>query len=130
MLNLQTYLCGHVEYLALLGLDDLLERLVGHGGALSHLVQLGHVSSVVLLVVEGHSLLRDVRSQSVLSVGERGESEGHLRQKPTVLAPLVGSGSFAQANRESHRLWTKFRANFTELLPPTKIGSIGTDAYI
>lgn len=76
-----TYLRGHVEDLSFLGLNDILERLLSQRGALGHLVQLGHISSVVLLVVEGNSLLRDVGSKSVLSVGERRESEGHLGVK-------------------------------------------------
>jgi len=65
-------LCRHVEDLALLGANNLLQRLRGHRGTLRHLVELGHIAAVVLLVVKLDSLGRDVRSKGVLLVREGG----------------------------------------------------------
>jgi hypothetical protein len=100
----KTHLGSKVEDLALLSLNELLEALLGEIGVGSELIELGDVTSVVLLhsgdsgtlvsatqqdpakrkemqtnaVVEGHGLRRDVRGKSVLLVRERGKSEGHV----------------------------------------------------
>ena len=67
-----------VEHLARLGLDELFKRLLCERSVSDETIELGDVALVVLAVVEFEGLLADVRSKSVLLVGEGFQLESHL----------------------------------------------------
>jgi hypothetical protein len=60
-------------------LEHLLDRLIGPLGALQRVVGVGHIRLVVLVVMQAHRLLVDVRLERGVVVGERRKFKGHLR---------------------------------------------------
>ncbi len=60
--------------------DQILDRLAGEiGMPLERAVELGDVGRVVLVVVDPHRLLVDVRLERVVVVRQRGQFVGHRR---------------------------------------------------
>src|SRR5205814_538399 len=59
--------------------EHVLDRLVGERCAIERLVGVIHVRLVVLVVVDAHRLLVDVRLERVVVVRKRGKLECHVR---------------------------------------------------
>jgi len=70
-------LSGVVEDATGRGLDDAFQILAFELGARDQVVQIGHVSSVVLVVVKLERLGGHVRLESVLFVRQRRQFESH-----------------------------------------------------
>jgi hypothetical protein len=62
--------------------QDVLDRLVRRVRLLKRCVRLVHVGLVVLVVVEAHGLLVDVRLERAVVIGKRWNLEGHLCSFP------------------------------------------------
>jgi hypothetical protein len=73
-------LAGIVEHgriLAERSLDDLLEGLAFEFGPLDRVVSVGHVSLMVLVVMEFQRFLGHIGGQGVVGIGQIGQREGH-----------------------------------------------------
>jgi hypothetical protein len=73
-------LAGVVEEAGILGvalLDDVFETLVLETGAFQKIVAVGDIRLMMLVMVELEGLLRHVRLESLVVVGQRWEFESH-----------------------------------------------------
>ncbi len=67
----------HSRILAERSLDDLLEGLAFEFGPLDRVVSVGHVSLVMLVVVEFQRFLGHKGGKGVMGIGKIGQREGH-----------------------------------------------------